>query len=518
MANHKHVLVAYTMRRRGGSSASLEQHAAVFAAEATLGAGVPAQRHSWDSFVESCGASVYHVDEGTSDVRIAYHAAIFDRSLADGRVTASALLATILGSDAGSSSLELCEVRDVFLPAGFLRLFPGPAVSIVDAWRVLGRHWHHSTRFGTGAGGGLVVGCTLRPISGLVAEKVYALCRDFWSTGDLVATGLRSGSAPCCPLTALADAASSAMRVAIDETGEQKLFIACIAADETSEMIARGHCILERFGPLAPNCGLLVGGPVEGGGVGALAAARRAFPGHLLFYHGAEGVWQGSPGALRGYSAFVHAKLARLLGAGGVRVELHAGTLRGDGPAAPEGAFDIVEALRADDFSTEEVELGAFSQEWCGMRGAAALLSGGAGGDAEENEENEQNEHDTGRAPALGPLHLPALFERLGHADVVLLAGDGILGHSGGPRQGAAACRQAEKAWHHWRAGAAGQATLPEAVIAHAQGCPELAGAFRTWPKLADRLYPGWRDVLGAGDAPPRRGDKYRKKKAAAAE
>ena len=94
-------------------------------------------------------------------------------------------------------------------------------------------------------------------------------------------------------------------------------------------------------------------------------------------------------------------------------------------------------------------------------------------------------------------LHLPAFYEKLGHSNVILAAGGGAFGHKDGPKQGAMACRQGEEAWTFWRAGNYGGVRLSDGIIAYAKTHEEIRGAFLTFPKAADQIYPGWRQQLG---------------------
>ena len=111
------------------------------------------------------------------------------------------------------------------------------------------------------------------------------------------------------------------MRAAIKETGSAKLFSANITADDPAEMIARGKYILSQFGPLSENCAFLVDGYVAGGT--GVTVARRNFPKQFLHYHRAGHGAVTSPQTQRGYTAFVHTKLSRVIGSSGI----HTGTM-----------------------------------------------------------------------------------------------------------------------------------------------------------------------------------------------
>lgn len=94
-------------------------------------------------------------------------------------------------------------------------------------------------------------------------------------------------------------------------------------------------------------------------------------------------------------------------------------------------------------------------------------------------------------------MRLPAFFENLGHSNVILTAGGGAFGHKDGPKQGATSCRQGEEAWKLWKAGTYGDVSLADGIIEYAKTHEELKGAFLTFQKDADQIFPGWKEQLG---------------------
>merc|ERR1711869_17043 len=94
-------------------------------------------------------------------------------------------------------------------------------------------------------------------------------------------------------------------------------------------------------------------------------------------------------------------------------------------------------------------------------------------------------------------LRLPAFFMNLGHSNVILTAGGGAFGHKDGPKQGAISCAQAEVAWYEWKMGTYGDVSLSDGVIEFAKTHEEMKGAFLTFQKDADQIYPGWKEKLG---------------------
>lgn len=457
--NQKHVLVAYSAKPRDGCK--LVAAAVHFAAEATT--GVEALGHGafkFTEFEDSCAGRVYHASEAadseagcqdaTGDVRIIFHAGTFDRSLSNGRASAASLLATILGRRDGMDQLERCLIDDVFIPMGMLRLFSGPAQGMADLWRRLGR---------TSRGHGMVLGASMRPRVGLVPKHLELFCRAVWQAGDLVLVGTNE---QYCPLEKVMPLLVSAMGACVAAAGKHKLLIAEVAADTSAELLARGRYVLEKFGTLAPNCGFCVDARCTG--IAALKDLRQTFPYQFLYYKNCEGRFDGELRRLRGYSAFVHSKLARMLGASGVEIDV-AGT--------DEEVSTIFGMLSGDDSQGP-----VYKQGWQGMRPVAPIVS-----------------HTN-----LTALDLPPLFERLGHSDLLVLSGEGVACHARGPAAGTAAMRQAERAWESWREARCRGDTisLEDVFVDHAALHEELLGVFAAFPQKADRLYPGWKDRLMA--------------------
>ena len=254
-----------------------------------------------------------------------------------------------------------------------------------------------------------------------------------------------------------------AMRACIKETGVGKLFSANITADDPNEMIARGKYCLSQFGPLSENCAFLVDGYVAGGT--AVTCARRNFPKQFLHYHRAGHGSVTSPQTQRGYTAFVHTKISRVIGASGI----HTGTMS-FGKMEGDASDKNIAFMLQDD----EADGPYYRQEWEGMKQTTPIISGG-----------------------MNALRLPAFFENLGHSNVILTAGGGSFGHKDGPKPGAISCRQGEEAWKAWKAGQYGNISLSDGVIEFAKTHEEIKGAFLTFQKDADQIYPGWKEKLG---------------------
>merc|ERR1712137_437253 len=172
-----------------------------------------------------------------------------------------------------------------------------------------------------------------------------------------------------------------------------------------------------------------------------------------------------SPQTQRGYTAFVHTKISRIIGASGI----HVGTMSFGKMEGDASDKNIAFMLQED-----EADGPYYHQTWEGMKQITPIISGG-----------------------MNALRLPAFFENLGHSNVILTAGGGAFGHKDGPKQGATSCRQGEEAWKLWKAGTYGDISLSDGVIEYAKTHEEIEGAFLTFQKDADQIYPGWKEKLG---------------------
>jgi ribulose-bisphosphate carboxylase large chain len=375
--------------------------------------------------------------------KIAYPIDLFDRNMIDGRAMLASFLTLTIGNNQGMGDVAYGKIHDFYVPPPYLRLFDGPAVTIADLWRVLGRPV---------IDGGFIVGTIVKPKLGLRPQPFADAAYDFWLGGDFIKNDEPQGNQPFAPLKETITAVADAMRRAQDKTGQAKLFSANITADDYWEMIARGEYILETFAENADHVAFLVDGYVAG--PTAITTARRQFPGTYLHYHRAGHGAVTSPQSMRGYTALVLAKMARLQGASGI----HVGTMgygKMEGEAEDRGIAYMIERDCADGPH--------FRQDWLGMKPTTPIISGG-----------------------MNALRMPGFFENLGHSNLILTAGGGSYGHLDGPRAGATSLRQAEQLWK--------QGAEP---MVFAKEHPEFARALESFPADADALFPGWRTKLG---------------------
>ena len=435
----KHVLVAYTMKPKAGYG--YLEVAGHFAAESSTGTNV--EVCTTDDFTKGVDALVYEVDEAKEIMKIAYPTDLFDRNITDGRAMIVSFLTLAIGNNQGMGDVEYAKMHDFYVPPAYLRIFDGPSKDISDMWRILGRPV---------VDGGYIAGTIIKPKLGLRPEPFAEAAYQFWLGGDFIKNDEPQGNQVFCPAKKVYPLVYDAMKRAMDETGEAKLFSANITADCHDEMKARGEFILETFGPDADKVAFLVDGYV--GGPGMVTTARRHFAGQYLHYHRAGHGAVTSPESNRGYTAFVLAKMSRLQGASGI----HVGTMgygKMEGEASDKNIAYMIERDSAD---------GPFyHQEWLGMKPTTPIISGG-----------------------MNALRLPGFFENLGHANIINTSGGGSYGHIDSPAAGAISLRQA---YECWKAGAD--------PIEFAKEHKEFARAFESFEHDADALFPGWREKLG---------------------
>ncbi|MBK6454728.1 MAG: ribulose-bisphosphate carboxylase [Gemmatimonadetes bacterium] len=435
----RHILAAYKMKPKAGHAYLAA--AAHFAAESSTGTNVDVS--TTDDFTRGVDALVYHIDEATEEMRIAYPLDLFDRNVTDGRMMVVSFLTLAIGNNQGMGDIEHAKMYDFYVPDRALQLFDGPSKDISDLWRILGRPVKD---------GGYISGTIIKPKLGLRPQPFATAAYQFWLGGDFIKNDEPQGNQVFSPLKQTIPLVADAMRRAMDETGEAKLFSANITADDHYEMCARADFILETFGSDADKVAFLVDGFV--GGPGMITTARRQYPSQYLHYHRAGHGMITSPSAKRGYTAYVLAKLSRLQGASGI----HVGTM---GYGKMEGAQD--DRAIAYIIERDEYQGPAYYQKWYGMKPTTPIISGG-----------------------MNALRLPAFFANLGHGNVINTAGGGSYGHLDSPAAGAVSLRQA---YECWKAGAD--------PVQWAKSHREFARAFESFPGDADQLYPGWRQHLG---------------------
>ena len=437
--NGKHILVAYTMTPAKGYG--YLEVAAHIAAESSTGTNVEVS--TTDDFTKGVDALVYFIDEAKGIMKVAYPNELFDRNVTDGRAMIVSFLTLAIGNNQGMGDVENLQMQDFWVPPRMLQLFDGPAVDISNLWRILGRPV---------VDGGYISGTIIKPKLGLRPEPFAKAAYQFWLGGDFIKNDEPQGNQTFCPIKKVLPLVYDSMKRAQDETGQAKLFSMNITADDHYEMCARADFALETFGPDADKLAFLVDGYV--GGPGMVTTARRQYAGQYLHYHRAGHGAVTSPSSKRGYTAFVLAKMSRLQGASGI----HVGTM----------GFGKMEGGKDDRIIAYMIErdscMGPFyHQEWYGMKPTTPIISGG-----------------------MNALRLPGFFENLGHGNVINTAGGGSYGHIDSPAAGAISLRQA---YDCWKSGAD--------PIQYAKEHKEFARAFESFPKDADKIYPGWREKLG---------------------
>ena len=339
--------------------------------------------------------------------------------------------------------VEFGKIYDFYLPPSFLRLQESPSVNTM--WRILDKG---------ASNGGLAAGA-MKPKLGMQPKPFRAASYALWQGGAYTTADVQANQAPTQASEGIPEVVK-AMRSCVQGTDVAKRDSGGNYTDEPKEMDARGKYVLSQFGPFSGNCVSLVAGYAAGG------SARHAFPRQFVHYHRAGQASTSSPQTQRGYSAFVHTKISQVIST----TSIHADTMSFGKTQGDSHGKSVAVMLRDD----------AADARLCDQR----------------------QEGMTRSAPGImNALRLPAFFETLGHSNVILTVDSGSFGHKDGPASGAIACRQVEEAWKAWRSGQYGNVSLSDGVVEFAKTHEEIKGAFLTFPKDADEIYPGWKEKLG---------------------
>lgn len=446
IANGKHLLVAYRLKPAAGYG--FLEVAAHIAAESSTGTNVEVS--TTDDFTRGVDALVYDIDEAAFGekgglMKVAYPVDLFDPNLIDGHYNVSHMWSLILGNNQGMGDHEGLRMLDFLVPEVMVKRFDGPATSIADLWKVLGR---------PEVDGGYIAGTIIKPKLGLRPEPFAKACYDFWLGGDFIKNDEPQANQNFCPMEVVIPKVAEAMDRAQQATGQAKLFSANVTADWHTEMIKRGEYVLGEFAKYGneKHVAFLVDGFVTG--PAGVTTSRRAFPETYLHFHRA------GHGALTSYKSpmgmdpLCYMKLARLMGASGI----HTGTM---GYGKMEGHND--ERVLAYMLERDECQGPYFYQKWYGMKPTTPIISGG-----------------------MNALRLPGFFANLGHGNVINTCGGGAFGHIDSPAAGATSLSQAHDCWK------SGQDP-----IEYAKTHKEFARAFESFPRDADKIYPNWREKLG---------------------
>lgn len=436
--SEKYVLCAYQMKPKSGYA--YIPTAAHFAAESSTGTNV--EVYTTDDFTRSVDALVYEVDANNELMKIAYPMDLFDRNLSDGRINVTNLLTLVVGNNQGMSDIEYAKMIDIYFPKKFLDLSYGPITNIESLWRVLGRPTKD---------GGLIVGTIIKPKLGLNPEKFASACYDFWLGGDFIKNDEPQANQSFAPYEKTMRLVADTMRRVQDETGQPKLFSANISADDPFEVIRRGELVLEIFGENSNHVAFLIDGFIMG--TTGVTLVRKYFPDQFIHYHRAGHAAITSSQSKRGYTSYVHMKIARIQGASGI----HTGTM---GFGKMEGAPE--DKILAQVLTAEEVQGPYYFQKWYGMKSTTPIISGG-----------------------MNAMRLYRFLHNLGHANIIQTSGGGSFGHLDGAAAGAIASRQAYEAWKQ-----------NIDLLDYAKEHKELASTFESFPKDADQFFPNWREVL----------------------
>ena len=187
LRNGQHILAAYRMTPKPGHG--YIEAAAHFAAESSTGTNVEVV--TTDDFTRGVDALVYHANEATGDLRLAYPLELFDRNMTDGRMMMVSFLTLAVGNNQGMGDIAHAKLIDFHVPPSALALFDGPSRDISDLWRALGRPVRD---------GGFIVGTIIKPKLGLRPERFAQAAYEFWLGGDFIKNDEPQGNQTFAPM------------------------------------------------------------------------------------------------------------------------------------------------------------------------------------------------------------------------------------------------------------------------------------------------------------------------------
>ncbi|PUA34057.1 MAG: type III ribulose-bisphosphate carboxylase [Zestosphaera tikiterensis] len=334
--------------------------------------------------------------DGSVLARIAYPVELFEEG------NLPAFLASVAGNVFGMRRVKGLRVEDIYMPKSFMKYFKGPVKGIKgvrDVYKVYDRP---------------ILGTVPKPKVGFTAEELEQVAYEFLSGGmDFVKDDENLASPSFCRFEARAKHLMRAIDKAEKETGERKVWLANITAD-VREMERRLKLVADYGNPFVMVDVVIAGWSsltyirdlAEEYGLGI--HAHRAF--HAAF----------TRSSTHGMSMFTLAKLYRLIGVD----QLHIGTPEvGKLEAKAKDVINYAKVLRDEVYELEAGDPYHMRQPWNAVKPVLPTSSGG-----------------------LHPGTLPEVLKALG-VDLVIQVGGGVLGHPGGPREGAMAVRQAVDAF-----------------------------------------------------------------------
>ncbi len=289
------------------------------------------------------------------------------------------LMSSIAGNIFGMKAVKKLRLNDITLPKQYVKSFSGPRFGINGIRKLLKVKKRP------------LVGTIVKPKLGLRTADHAKVAYDAWIGGcDIVKDDENLSSQKFNPFEKRVRETIRMRNKAERVTGEKKIYMPNVTA-ETNEMIRRARFVKKSGCEYAMvdilTCGWSSLQTLRNADLGLVLHAHRA--GHAAFTRGRHGI-----------SMLVIAKISRLIGVD----QLHIGTA------------EIGKMTQEDNIIKLERSL---TQKWFGLKTVFPVASGG-----------------------LHPGSVPALVKRMGK-DIIIQAGGGIHGHSGGTIEGAKAMRAA---------------------------------------------------------------------------
>ncbi len=320
----------------------------------------------------------------------------------------SALITTISGNLYELGPFSGLRLLDVEIPPAFAEAYPGPQFGVTGTRRL------------AGVEGRPLIGTIIKPSVGLSPEQTADLVRVLCEAGlDFIKDDELQTNSPHSPLEARVKAVMRVINAHAQASGKQVMYAFNITAD--LDDMRRHHDIVLAHGGTCIMMNMLAVGPV------ALAHIRRHAQ---LPIHGHRAGWGAlTRHPLLGMDYVAYQKLMRLAGVD----HLHVNGLRNKFCESDESVIASAKACLTPMFRPDDAAMPVFS---------AGQTAG----------------------------HAPDTYQALGSADLLFLAGGGIMAHPSGPAAGVRSLQQA------WEAAMQG---IP--LAEHAARHPELAQALEAF-------------------------------------
>lgn len=369
--------------------------------------------------------TIFYINKKKNVIKIAYPQDLFEAG------NMSGILSSIAGNIFGMAILENLKLLDITFPKKIVDSFPGPRHGIAGIRKIVKLKSRP------------LVGTIVKPKVGLNEKQHAKVAYEAWSGGlDVVKDDENLTSMTYNNFDKRVKETLKLRKKAEKETGEIKIYMPNVTANDTDEMLRRVK-VVEK------NGGRYVMIDVLTAGWNAVATLRKHTKLVIHAHRAMHAALTRNPKL--GISMNVLAKTYRLLGVD----QLHIGTAHVGKMDGSSKEIQLIEEEIEHQVISEQDRYNILEQKWYNIKPVLAVASGG-----------------------LSPLSTPKVVQRMGK-NIVMQYGGGCHGHPQGTIKGAVAIRQAL------------DATLKKIPLKrYAKTHEELQEALNTWGKSKPKKRP----------------------------